>query len=37
MIKITAKPARTDKKDWIKYIDELRKETIECILENQVP
>jgi hypothetical protein len=37
MTKISVKPATTDKKNWNKYMDELRKETVECIVENQVP
>jgi hypothetical protein len=37
MTKISVKPAKADKKDWNKYMDELRKETAECIVENQVP
>ncbi len=37
MTKISVKPAKMDRKDWIKYVDELKKETVECIIENQVP
>ena len=37
MTKMSVKPAAADKKDWNKYMDELRKETEECILENLVP
>jgi hypothetical protein len=37
MTKINVKPATAEKKDWNKYIDELKKETVECITENQVP
>ena len=37
MTKISEKPSMADKKDWNKYMDELRKETVECIVENRVP
>jgi|WetSurMetagenome_2_1015567.scaffolds.fasta_scaffold57428_4 hypothetical protein len=37
MTQSSAKPAKADKKDWNKYMDELKKETAECIIENQVP
>lgn len=37
MTKAGAKPAKADRKDWNKYIDELRKETADCIAENRVP
>jgi hypothetical protein len=37
MTKISTRPAAADKKDWNKYMDELRKEIEECIVENQVP
>jgi hypothetical protein len=37
MTKISVKPATADKKDWTKYMDELKKETAECLIENQVP
>jgi hypothetical protein len=37
MTKIRTKPATADKKDWNKYMDDLKKETEDCILENQVP
>jgi hypothetical protein len=37
MTKISTKPVTADKKDWNKYMDELRKETAECLVENQVP
>ena len=37
MTKISVKPATTDKKDWNKYMDELRRETADCIIENLVP
>jgi hypothetical protein len=37
MTKIRTKPATADKKDWNKYMNELRKETVECITENLVP
>jgi len=37
MTKISPKPATAYKKDWNKYLDELKKETAECIIENQVP
>ena len=37
MTKAGAKPAKADRKDWNKYIDELRKETADCIAENLVP
>jgi hypothetical protein len=37
MTQNNAKPARADKKDWNKYMDELKKETAECIIKNQVP
>ncbi len=37
MIKITVRPATKDRKEWYKYLDELKKETEACIVENQVP
>jgi len=37
MTKVSAKPAKADRKDWNKYLDELRKETADCIVENLVP
>ena len=40
MTKTQPKPAATDKKGWNKYnqfMDELKKETAECITENRVP
>jgi len=40
MTKIQPKPAPTDRKGWKKYnqyMDDLKKETAECILENLVP
>jgi len=37
MKKIHAKPAPADKKDWNKYMDDMQKETVNCIVENQVP
>jgi hypothetical protein len=37
MTKVSAKPAPADKKNWNKYMDELRKETADCIVENLVP
>ena len=37
MTKVRTKPAKADRKDWNKYIDELRKETADCIAENRVP
>ena len=40
MIKISLKPAKPSQKDWDKYnqyIDDLKKETAECIIENRVP
>jgi hypothetical protein len=40
MTKVSAKPAKADRKDWNKYhqyMDDLKKETAECILENLVP
>jgi len=37
MTKINVKPATADKRDWNKYMEELRKETVECIVENHVP
>ena len=40
MIKMQPKPAPTDRKGWDKYnqyMDELKKETVECITENRVP
>jgi hypothetical protein len=40
MTKITEKPAKPGRKDWGKYhryMDDLKKETEECITENQVP
>jgi hypothetical protein len=37
MTKISVKPTTADKKDWTKYMDELKKETAECLIENQVP
>jgi hypothetical protein len=37
MTKINVKPATADKRDWNKYMEELRKETVECIVENRVP
>jgi hypothetical protein len=36
MTKVSAKPAK-DRKDWNKYLDELKKETADCIVENLVP
>jgi hypothetical protein len=37
MTKVSAKPAKADRKDWYKYMDELRKETADCLVENLVP
>ena len=40
MTKIQPKPAATDRKGWNKYnqcMDDLKKETVECITENRVP
>ena len=40
MTKISPKPAKPGQKDWEKYhqyLDELKKETAECIIENRVP
>jgi hypothetical protein len=37
MTKVSEKPAKADRKDWNKYMDELRKETADCIVENLVP
>jgi hypothetical protein len=37
MTKVRTKPAKADRKDWNKYIDELRKETADCLAENLVP
>jgi hypothetical protein len=37
MTKISVKPAKADKKDWNKYMDELKNETAECLVENRVP
>ena len=37
MTKVSAKPAKADRKDWNKYVDELKKETADCIVENLVP
>jgi len=40
VIKISPKPARPGQKDWDKYhqyMDDLKKETVECIIENRVP
>jgi hypothetical protein len=37
MTRVSAKPAKVDRKDWNKYLDELRKETTDCIAENLVP
>lgn len=37
MTKITTKPAKGDKKDWNKYLNELKKETVGCITDNLVP
>jgi hypothetical protein len=40
MTTVSAKPAKADRKDWNKYhkyLDELKKETADCIVENLVP
>jgi hypothetical protein len=37
MTKVSAKPAKADRKDWSRYMDDLKKETAECITENRVP
>jgi hypothetical protein len=37
MTQTGAKTAKADKKDWSRYLDELKKETADCIIENQVP
>ena len=37
MTKVSAKPAKADRKDWNKYLDELKKDTADCIVENLVP
>ena len=37
MKKAGTKPAMADRKDWNKYVDDLKKETVECIIENRVP
>ncbi len=37
MTKISVKPAKADRKDWNRYMDDLKKETAECITENRVP
>jgi hypothetical protein len=40
MTKIQPKPATAVRKDWNKYhqyMDDLKKETVECITENRVP
>ena len=37
MTKVSAKPAKADRKDWNRYMDDLKKETAECITENRVP
>jgi hypothetical protein len=37
MTKVSAKPAKADRKDWNSYMDDLKKETAECITENRVP
>ena len=37
MTKINVTPATADKKDWNKYMEDLKKETVECIVENHVP
>ena len=40
MTKADARPAKPGQKDWDKYhqyMDVLKKETVECIIENRVP
>jgi hypothetical protein len=37
MTKVDARPAKADRKDWNKYVDDLKKETVECITEDRVP
>jgi hypothetical protein len=37
MKKVSTKTVKPEGKEWNKYVEELKKETIECITENQVP
>ena len=37
MTKWSSKPTAAERKEWIKYLDELKKETVACLVENQVP